>query len=290
MKVPVALGILSLLGCHAGPACSEWIADAETGFVHDGNLSHGQLRQDIKGDTALEVAASAGQRLVLGDYSGLSLTGNLKSAAYNRYHGLNHLDLGMALAFKTKLGLGPAAPWWRATGSATRLKYQNDLRDGWLYTVGSAVGKRVGESWNVRGDFVYERRTADQNIGVAPGISGAVFDQRSHSIQANADYAYSEAIAISAGYTRRVGDVVATTQRNYEIFEYSTAVASDPVFGSDTFAYKLRAVTHVFFIGASRALNAHSSLNLGFERQISHGTGDNNYYSSVVRLALAYSF
>ena len=289
MKVPVAL-LLLILGWHAGPARSEWIADVETGFVHESNLSHGQLQQDIKSDTALEVAASAGQHVVLGDYNSLSVTGNAKGAAYNRYHGLNHLDLGMALAFKTKLGLGPAAPWWRAAGSATRLDYQNEVRDGWLYTVGSGVGKRIGESWNVRGDYTYERRTANRDTSVAPGISGAVFDQRSQSIQVNADYAYSEAIAISAAYTRRVGDVVATTLRNYGIFEYSTAVASDPVFGADTFAYKLRAITHVFFIGASRALNAHSSLNLGFERQISHGTGDNNYYNNVVRLALAYSF
>jgi hypothetical protein len=290
MRAPFAVVIAILLGCHAAAARAEWIAEVETAAVHESNLSHGQLQRDIKSDTALEVAASAGEHFALGDYSGLSITGNAKSAAYDRYGGLNHLDLGAAAALRSKLGLGAAAPWWRVAATATRLDYRNDVRDGWLYTLGSGAGMRVGEKWNIRGDYTYERRTADQDRGIARGISGAVFNQKSHSVQLNADYAFSAATSISAGYMWRIGDVAATTLRNFTIFSASTAIAADPAFGADTIAYKLRAVTHVLSIGVSQALNARSSLNFGLERQISHGTGNNDYYNNIVRLVFAYSF
>jgi hypothetical protein len=290
MKILAALAIPVLLWGPARSAGAEWIAEAEAGPVYESNLSHGQLERDIKSDAALVLSASAGRHIALGDYSGLSVTGDAKVGAYNRYGGLNHLDLGVGLAFRSKVGLGATAPWWRATGTAARLNYQNDVRDGWLYTVGLGAGKRVGEKWDLRGDYRYDKRTADQSTGAVPGLSGGVFDQKGHSVLVNADYAYSESISVSAGYTRRVGDVVATTQRNFTIFSASMAIAPDPVFGSDTFAYKLRATVHVLFLGVSRALNGRSSLNFGFERQISHGAGNNNYYDNVGRITFAHSF
>ena len=116
---------------------------------------------------------------------------------------------------------------------------------------------------------------------MVPGISGAAFAQRNRVLSVDADYAWSEATTLSAGYARRKGDVTPTTQRNLPIFEASTAIAADPAFGNDWFAYRLPATTHVLSARWSRALGLRASLNFGIERQISYGSGGNDYTNTV---------
>ncbi len=290
MRIAVLASVAMALLAAPRPAGAEWFAQAEAGPVYESNISHGQLQRDIKHDTALELSASGGQHIMLGEYNSVSAVGETKAAAYDRYGGLNHLDLGVGFLFKRKAGWGATAPWWGATWTANRLDYRSELRDGWLYTVSLGTGKRFTEKWNLRADYRYDRRTADQGTGTVRGLSGAVFNQKNRTAQLDAEYAYDEAVSVSIGYARRTGDIVATTQRNATIFAASTAIAADPVFGTDTFAYKLSATVHILFFGMSKALNRRSSLNFAFERQIAHGTCNNDYYDNIGRVLLAYTF
>jgi Outer membrane protein beta-barrel domain len=282
--------LLTALAMPAAPARADWTAEAEAGAAYESNIGRGQLDSDIRSDTALTLAASAGTFFMPGDRGGLFLSADLSAASNLHYHGLSHLDLGLSAAYKYKFDVGPEAPWLRARGSVTRLNYQNSVRNGWLYAAGVGAGRRIGERWDLRADYGYERRSADENVAVAPEFSGAAFAQRNRVFSANADYSWSEDTAFLFGYTRRQGDVTPTTQRNFTIFSASTAITADPVFGTDWFAYRLTATTHLVFVGVSRALSPRSSLNFGFERQVSHAEGGNDYTNNLSRISFAQTF
>jgi len=290
MRALAALLVPVCLLGHTHRAGAAWIADVEVGLVHEDNVSLGEMERDIKSDTALSTSFSAGASTLLGERNTLSVTGDFIGNVYDRFSGLDNLSLGVTAAFRRKLGLGAAAPWVRVSGAGARQEYRNDVRDGWRYRLGTGVGKRFGERWDLRAEYAFERRMADHERAVTPRLPGDVFDQESHTLSFRGDFLYSEAISLSVGYALRRGDVASTTQRNPAIFAASSAVTADSTFGSDTFAYKIDATTHVLSFGLSLALGQRSSFNLGYEHQIGQGNGGVDYRNNVFRASFLYSY
>lgn len=290
MRTLAALVVPVCLLGYTYIAGAAWIADVEVGLVHEDNVSLAEMERDIMSDTALSTSVAAGASMHLYDRNVFSLTGDVIANVYERFGGLSNFSLGVTAAFRRKLGLGAAAPWVRASGSASRLDYRNDVRDGWRYRLGTGVGKRFGERWDLRAEYAYERRMADHEIAVTARLPGDVFDQESHTLSFRVDFLYSEAISLSAGYALRIGDVASTTLRNAEIFAASSAVTADSVFGPGAFAYKVDATTHVLGFGLSLALGERSSFNLGYERQIGLGNGGVDYHNNVFRASFLYSY
>jgi hypothetical protein len=281
---------LILLAGAISPAYAERTVEIAAGTEHDNNLSNGQLDRDIKGDSAAWASLSAGQAIEASEGNNLTATGDLISRVFNRFEGLNNLSLGASLADRMKLGLGATAPWIRTFGSIARLQFQNDIRNGWLYRWGLGAGKRVGQRWDLQAEYRFDKRTGENTTGVVPRLSGDVFDQTGHGFLLDGRYSYDDTTLISVGYAWRRGDVVSTTQRNRTIFLVSTALAKDPTFGDEGYAYKLRATTQTISLGASKEIDRHSSLNAGFQRQVTHATGGNAYYNSVPSVTYLYSY
>lgn len=284
----LAISVL-LLGLGR-PADAAWIADVETGVVYEDNLSFAAKDQDIKGAAALTTSAVAGYAAYLTDRHVVSLTGDFAGDLYERYHGLNHVTLGVTAAFRTKLGLGAQAPWVRVAASGSRLQYQDDVRDGWYYRAAVGVGKRFGERWALRLDYAFDGRTADHERAVTTRLPADVFDQQAHTVSIRADFQATALLAVFAGYAARIGDVASSTQRNAEIFAASDAVVADPAFGSDVFAYKIQATTHILGAGLSLALGARWSVNVGYEHQIGLAEGGLDYHNNVVRGTVLFSY
>jgi hypothetical protein len=286
---PVLVPVLLFLG-PAPLAAAAWIADLETGVVYEDNLSFAAMGRDIKGDVALTTAASAGAAAYLTDRNVVSLTGDVFGDLHAEYGGLDHLALGVTTAFRSKLGLGAGAPWVRVAASGGRLQYREDVRDGWYYRIAAGVGKRFGDRWEVRVDYAFDGRTADHERRVSARLPADVFDQRAHTVSVRADVQVVPVLSLFGGYAVRLGDVASTTQRNAEIFAASTAVVADPAFGSNTFAYKIDATTHVLGAGVSVALGARWSVNVGYEHQIGLGDGGIDYHNNVVRATVLFSY
>jgi hypothetical protein len=281
---------LILLAGAILPAHAERTTEIGAGAEYDNNASNGQLDRDIKGDSAAWASLSAGQSIEVREGNSLTATGDLMGRVFNRFEGLNNLSLGVTVADRMKLGLGATAPWIRTYGSAARLQFRNDIRNGWLYGLGLGAGKRVGERWDLQAEYRFDKRTGENTTGVVPGLSGAVFDQTGHGVLLDGRYSYDDTTVISLGYAWRRGDVVSTTQRNFTIFRASTAIAEDPAFGDGGYAYKLKATTQIISLGASEEIDRHSSLNAGFQRQVTHATGPNAYYNSVPSVTYLYSY
>lgn len=279
MKRPT--GCLVLLVC-ALAARADDVLDIQAGVQYDSNVPRAQLAYDVKSDTALQAALSWGRFVPLADGLTLRATIDAGGAAYARYSGLDNVTLGASASVRQKFGLGALAPWISGSLSAARLDYRASLRDGWRYEAGVGAGKRVTDSWDLRATYRYQHRTADRSAAVVPGISGAVFDLQSHSAGLSTEYALTETLSLAGAFDYRRGDVTSTTLRNFSIFTHSDAIALDPVFGADTVAYRIFALTRAWRLGASYALGRTSSLNVGAERWISRAGGGLDYYNTLI--------
>jgi hypothetical protein len=286
-NTPIFTWVILLAGAMS-PAHAERITEVAAGAEYTNNVSNGQFERDIKADSAAWASLSAGQWI---EVSGITVLPRRRSDGprLQPFDGLNNLSLGLTVADRMKLGLGATAPWVRTYGSVARLQFQNDIRNGWLYLLGLSAGKRVGERWDLQAEYRFDKRTGENTTGVVPGLSGEVFDQTGHSVLLDGRYSLSDTTLISLGYAWRRGDVVATTQRNSN-FRVSTAIAADPVFGDGAYAYKLPATTHIISLGASKEINRHSSLNAGFQRQVTYAAGGNAYYNSVPSVTYLYGY
>ena len=218
-----------------------------------------------------------------------SVTGDVGGNGYAEFHGLSNLTLGLTTAFRSKFGLGAAAPWLRLWGSGARLEYDDSVRDGWRYRLGAGVGKRFLERVDLRLDYTFEERIADHGRFVFR-LPGDVFDTQSHTYAGRVDFFYSEALSLFAGYALRGGDVVSSTRRNTAILNASSALTRDRVFGPDFVAYKIDATVHVLSFALSFALGPRSSMNFSYERQIGLGNQGLDYFNNVFRAGVLFTY
>jgi len=291
MNTAAAVSIAALAcGVAAIDARAEWIADAEAAFVFDDNVSRGQRSHDIRSDSAFLVRAGGGYYFQLTDRTGATVGANRQRSQYHRYSGLSSTGIGPDASVRTKLGLGPDAPWVRLSASALRLEFDDDIRTGWLFAIAGAAGVRVSERVELRAELRLERSRADRTQALVPGISGAAYDLDSTNLSFSGDYMLTRDTTVSLGYTYRTGDVVSSTRRNRAIFTASSAIAPDPAFGPDVIAYRLDAQSHVFDVLVSHALGNRASVNVGFGRSLTYGDGGNNYYGSNAAVTLSYNF
>ncbi|MPZ42322.1 MAG: hypothetical protein GEV05_02765 [Betaproteobacteria bacterium] len=275
----------------ASQARAEWIADAEAAYVFDDNVSNAQRESDIRSDAAFLVRASGGYYFQLSDRTGATLNAMLMREEHVRYSGLSYIGIGPSASIRTKLGVGPDAPWVRLSASALRREFDDDdVRTGWLFAVAAAAGVRVSERVGLRAELRLERQLADRKEPLSARFSGAAFDLDSASLSVAADYTASRETTVSLGYSYRSGDVVSSTLRNAAIFSASEAIARDPAFGPDVIAYRLDANSHIFDLRVSHALGDRMSVNFGLGRALSYGDGGNNYYRSSATASLLYNF
>jgi hypothetical protein len=204
---------------------------------------------------------------------------------------LNNLTAGLELAYRWKFGLGPYVPEMRLSGSATRLEYRDAPRDGWLYLGELAFAKRVSQRLGLRMAYQVEQRESDMVADrLLPTIAADVFDLASRNLIFSGDYSLNPQYVLSAAYTIREGDIVSTTLRNLPVFLASSAIAADPVFGSERFAYKMDALTRGLSLGVSRVIGGQASFTLGYEHLDSRAEGGIDYEANLVRVTYLYRF
>lgn len=280
-----------LLGLHTMNACAGWLDEIGVELRFDDNITRAQLDQDIKSDAALVVSAAGGMGYQLTDNSSLSLTPSLSASAYQNYPGLNNLNAGLDLTYRWKFGLGPYVPVLHLSGGATRLQYQNSMRNGWLYTSEIGIAKRLSDRAGFRIAYQAEQRKSDTvDARLLPFMPADVFDLSSRNLSFSGDYSFHPDYVLSAAYTVRNGNIVSTTLRNMPVFLSSSAIAVDPVFGPERFAYKLQARTRGLNLGVSRVIGRQTSFTFGYEHHVSHAEGGINYKSNLVRATYLYQF
>jgi hypothetical protein len=285
----LALGVA--LAGRSSEARAEGIFSAEGAVFHDNNLSRALSEADIVGDTALALSMTGGYAFVLGDRDAVALTGDLRGSLFDRFHGMNSGALGGTASWSRKFGVGAFVPWTRVSASLAGERYDENVRDGMRTSVALRAGQRLSERLELSGAGGFERYRADKVVDVVPGLSGDAFSLVGRSVLARADYALDNRWVGFAGIGVRWGDVTASTRRDPEIFEYSSAVTPDPAFGSDYVAYKLTGTTTWDFVaGASLALGEYSSVNLAVTRAITYASGGLEYQSTRINASVIFSY
>jgi hypothetical protein len=271
-------------------ACSDWTLGADAQLRHDSNVGNSGGYDSIVGDTIADARLSMSQLFPMGEHYSLTVGGDLSGEYYNDLKGLNNASLGGSLAVKRKWGVGAYVPWARIGLSVAHSDYNDDYRNATVYRATLAAGQRLDERWNLRGEYVYERLAATSQPDLVPGISGDAYSQISQTLSGTAEYALNESTFLALGALVRYGDVVSTAEPGPAIFSVARAIAPDPAFGPDQYAYKITGTTFGFRIGINYSPTAHSLLGLGFERLDTHADGGNGYTKSVPEISWDYRF
>jgi hypothetical protein len=280
-----------VLGAIPLAAHGDWTLGATAGIRHDDNVGNAQFSPDIVADTLIDAQLSIARLFPLDDGYTVTVGGDLGGESYHKLTGLNNVSLDAALALKKKWGLGALAPWARAAVSVARLSYDDSYRNAWDYRATLASGRRFDERWNFWADYTYENRAASPQEEEVPGLSGDAYSQVSHSLGINLEYSLMESTYLAVSLLARQGDVVSTTlQPNAMVYYPSTALADDPAFGPNAYAYKLTGTTFGFRVGLSVSPTAHSLLGCGFEHFETHADGGNEYAKSIVEATWSYRY
>ncbi|HLA33836.1 MAG TPA: hypothetical protein VJ001_03110 [Rhodocyclaceae bacterium] len=282
------MAALSVMGAHA----AEWNVQAGLTQRHDNNLNNSTFDSDIARDKALNFFASTATLWPFESGGDLGFRGAWSAEAYDRYEGMDHYALTGELSGRRKWGLGPFAPWTRVAWSATRLNFANSIRNGWLRQLTFSTGKRLTEEWSLYADYRWERRTAHDLAQRIAGVSGDVFSQRGRNLNVGVEYAWSNSGWLDATYLLRDGDLVASTRihRGSTIRAVSTAIAGDPVFGSDFIAYKLSGKTQGLSLAARYVPARDWQLSLSLQHWRTHGAGNNDYKRTQTTVGLQHDF
>jgi hypothetical protein len=286
---------LALAGRPAG-AGAEGVFSTEGAVSHDSNLSRALAGTDIVSDTALNLAISGGYYSMLGDRDAVTLTGDLRTSQYWRFHGVSVVALGGSASWRRKFGVGAYVPWMSFSASLAGERYGESIRDGLRTDIALRAGKRVSEALELSGGGSLDRYRADDVVQgpTVPGvsISGDAFSLKGSSLFARADYTLSERWLVFAGISVRRGDVTASTRFHPEtpVLKYSTAFTRDPAFDSDYFAYRLTGTSRSYLAGASLAMTGHSSLNFGVTRALTYTTGDFEYQDTQVNASVIFNY
>jgi hypothetical protein len=276
----------------SGVARAEWLFDVDAGARYESNLTRAQEQPDIRGDGAATLFASAGSFFALSGADGLTLDVNAATETWHRFQGLNRISIGATASYKHKFGLGYSAPWLSLGLSGWHDDYRNTIRDSNRFEAGVELGQRFSEAFDASAGAVYDRRYARNDRPVVPGISGRVFTVRGKSAYVRAGYALTEQLQAGANFAVRRGDVVSTTRRRQEIFLESDAIAADPAFGDDFFAYRLQgtSTTETAAVTLSWAFSDHSSLNFRYADERTSAYEGLDYRGRIAALTFAFSY
>ena len=268
---------------------AERIFDADAGVVHDSNLTRAQNAADIRPDAAATAAASLGEFHAPTGNDGLTFAAFMRGESYRRYHSLDNLVLGVRAHARHKFGVGSDAPWLALSLLASHDEYRDTLRDSNRVEVRAEAGRRFTRTLDGAAGIVFDRRYDSHGESLVPGIPGNVFDLRGFGGYARAGYSITDTLYLGANIAVRRGDVESTAQQSLQIFIVSSAIAADPVFGSnDLYAYRLRGTTWTASASASLALDDRSSLNLEYSDERTYAAYGNQYRSRIVRFVYAF--
>ena len=286
---PLAALCTAVLATQPIARAAETTFATDIGVFHSSNLTNAQYSPDVRPDSAARFGAEVGQFFAPGATDTVEVAAFARGELYRRYHGLDNAVIGARAEVRHKFGVGYQAPWLRIAAEGTHDDYDDPLRDSNRLLLGAELGARYSEAWDVAMGISYDRRYDNHGESLVPGIPGTVFDLRGFGGYARTGYAFNDIVYGALRLGVRRGDVESTAQQSMSIFLASTAIAADPVFGSDDlFAYRLRGTTWSGSTTASFALDSRASLNLSYADERTYGPYGNQYKNRILSFLLAY--
>ncbi|MEP7062017.1 MAG: hypothetical protein ABI881_06445 [Betaproteobacteria bacterium] len=279
-----------MLACFASPASADWTLDAAADITYDSNLSRAAEADVIHGDSAATTTVAAHSFAAPNAFDGVSWGVEGGFQRYARYRGLDNQWLGTNATWRHKFAVGLTAPWILVAADAQFRDYDDELRSGPRIDARLETGRRFNETFSARTGLTYDARHSNHGEPAYPPVSGQVFNIHGRGAYVAVDYAVMPNLLVGAMGSVRRGDVVATASEDSHVYVGVTAVVYDATFGHGLYAYRLRGTTQTALLTASWALDDHSSLDLGYTRQVTRAVGGLDYRGNAASLAFIYRY
>ena len=289
--------LLCLLSAIPLSALAQGNVDVSVESLYNDNISRSIQTIDIHSDLNLKLAANAGYYWQVADYTGISLLGSFTNTVYQSYSGLNNIEAGLGLLIKHKFGIGEMAPALSFELGFRRNQFNLNNRDAWVYSTGVVFNKRLSQRLSGNAGLRFEQRDGDHNVPkfnpanptakLKPGNS---WDVQTRSVFVSGEWEISESMWLNSSFQLQDGEVVCTATPFPQMLNDATAVTFDTLFGAQTVAYRIPALTKIVTLDLNRALLAAGTGYFGFEYQDSRGNGNIDYDVLNIRAGFIYSF
>ena len=285
--------LLALCGVSlCSPAIAETEAVLHLSANYHSNVPNALQEPNVFGDSFVDLNYRINRFFVTSPGNRLSIGAEAGARQYLHTQGLENANLGLAVAYSHRAGLGPYAPRFNVGASINRVEFSDNSRNSWVTLVSAEFAKRLSPEWQLNmGINARERRAGThEKLTVRPGFSTDVYDQSSQEFNARLEYTLLNAQAVRIGYRFRDGDIDASSLPSRQLLAISKAIAFDPGIGRKYVAYRLEARTQGLSLDWSIPLATDTGLTLGYERLISRAALGNKYFNYNLRAELNLRF
>ena len=264
-------------------------ASASGAVRYSDNVGNAEDSDARRSDEILAGRLSLYDVLPLGSAYLLSAGGDFNGQWFDHLTGLRNASIDGGLSLRRRWGLGAFAPWARLSLSVSRTEYDVSLRDYTGYQASLAGGQRLSDQVNLWVDYTYEHREARLTGEGVPGFSADVFSGNAQSLGVTLEYTVVNRVFLDVNLGLRRGDVVATSEPEYGVYGGARAIAADPVFGDEWYAYRLLGNSYSLRAALGFQLTEHHLVSVGVQHVRTYADGY-FYRTSTPEISWAYQF
>lgn len=292
-----ALHLIVLLPLSLGslPLNAQWFGGSALELRSNNNLSRSPLTTYAMEDVAALASVDGGRHLQTGDYTGLTLAAALSREQFRRYSSLSQTRVNVAATLEHKFGVGDRAPLLQLGASIERAVFNASQRNHWLHTVRLGYRQRLTDSMQFSAAIAHEKQHGDfdrlrRTLPPAPQLPGDVWNLEALLASAAIEWDTGPASWLTASLQYRDGETAASIPPHPSILLQSTAVTSDPVFGSGFVAYRIDASSRQLSLDWNLALSDAATAYIGVERQLTRGGASLRYQAGIIRTGVVFSY
>jgi hypothetical protein len=285
--------LLAMCGIALGSsATAETEAVLSLSANYHSNVSNALAEPYVFGDSIADLNYRINRFFVTSPGNRLSIGAEIGARQYLHTQGLENANLGLAVAYSHRAGLGPYAPRFNVSASINRVEFSVESRDSWVSLLSADFARRLSPAWQLNmGINARERRAGPHEmLSYKPDFRTDVYDQSSREFNTRLEYTLLNAHAVRIGYRLRDGDIDASSPPGTGLLPISTAIAFDPGIGGEYVAYLLEARTQGLSLEWSMPLATDTGLTFGYERLISRAALGTKYFNYNLRPELNLRF
>jgi hypothetical protein len=267
----------------------EWRLQAAPALIYDSNASHGQSGSDRLDDEVAALSILTGPLFVLTGRDVLALSGDVETAQHLRYWRLSSVDAGTGVDYRHKFGLGRFVPWVNTSVSIQRRGfYRSAMRDGYAGLAQLLIGKRFSGRFEASIGTEYDWRIAKSGTPEDEDIPATVFNVHGISIVANGHFQANSRLGFAGTLSLRQGDVNAGAGSEDTAYGHVHALAEDPAFKGDFYAYRLPGTTVAAEAGFDWTLCDHAAVRFRGDVDRTYASSGPHYDGGALRLSFLY--
>lgn len=296
LLLPCLLVTAALSLVTGSTALAAVYAEAGAELQHNDNLGR-SLQSPVSG-SGVRTQLNVGYQWQPGVYTGFGLQAQAGSSIWEGRSALNHLEAGVGATLSHKFGIGAERPVLRLHASVQQQRYDLDLRDARISTLGASISRRVGDrlslrlGWSVEdhaGDYEAPFTASENPAGLIPK-GGRIWDYQSWTLSAAAEFDLGARSWLTGSFDFRDGDVVSTALQYTRRIPGVRAAGYDPAFGAHAVSYRLDARTRMASLEFNLALAERATWYTGIEWQAATASSGARYDTGLLRSGLLYSF